>query len=45
MKIGLDFVKTKRQTCLQRNKKKKTVVKFEEIRQGMLYEEFYIVTF
>lgn len=44
MQIGLDlFLKNKKIDMSA--KKKKTVVKFEEIHQGMLYEEFYIVTF
>lgn len=43
MKLGLDFEKQKdRHVCKDI---KKPVFKFEEIHQGMLYEEFYIVTF
>lgn len=44
MKLGLDFEKQK-DRHVYKDIKKKTVVKFEEIHQGMLYEEFYIVTF
>lgn len=43
MKLGLDFEKQKDRHVYKDIKK--IVVKFEEIHQGMLYEEFYIVTF